>query len=270
MGNSCLWTNLRARLQLIKNTPGANYNWIWSSTGGPGLGAGRHAPGHAGGRAAHAGLLEVVRAARDALRLARRVLPDGTALPLGLAHFLEHKMFATPDGDVFDLYAKRGASRERVHDLRAHGLPLRLHVALRGEPRHPARHARHHARRRRRASSARRGSSARRSRCTTTTRLARPLQPAGRALPRPPVRHEITGTQGDDRGHRPRRAPRDARGLLPPAQPRAVRRRRRGPRGGPRGASARLVTSVPGRGHRRAAVPEPAAPASPEGARRSR
>ena len=37
-------------------------------------------------------------------------LPDGTALPVGLAHFLEHKMFATPDGDVFDLYAKRGAS----------------------------------------------------------------------------------------------------------------------------------------------------------------
>ncbi len=37
-------------------------------------------------------------------------LPDGTVLPVGLAHFLEHKMFATPDGDVFDLYAKRGAS----------------------------------------------------------------------------------------------------------------------------------------------------------------
>lgn len=37
-------------------------------------------------------------------------LPDGTALPVGLAHFLEHKMFATPEGDVFDLYAKRGAS----------------------------------------------------------------------------------------------------------------------------------------------------------------
>ena len=37
-------------------------------------------------------------------------LPDGTELPLGLAHFLEHKMFATPTGDVFDIYAKRGAS----------------------------------------------------------------------------------------------------------------------------------------------------------------
>ena len=37
-------------------------------------------------------------------------LPDGTVLPVGLAHFLEHKMFATPEGDVFDLYAKRGAS----------------------------------------------------------------------------------------------------------------------------------------------------------------
>jgi predicted Zn-dependent peptidase len=37
-------------------------------------------------------------------------LPDGTELPVGIAHFLEHKMFETPDGDVFDLYAKRGAS----------------------------------------------------------------------------------------------------------------------------------------------------------------
>jgi predicted Zn-dependent peptidase len=36
-------------------------------------------------------------------------LPDGRPLPLGLAHFLEHKMFATPTGDVFDLYARRGA-----------------------------------------------------------------------------------------------------------------------------------------------------------------
>jgi predicted Zn-dependent peptidase len=37
-------------------------------------------------------------------------LPDGRTLPIGLAHFLEHKMFETPQGDVFDLYAKRGAS----------------------------------------------------------------------------------------------------------------------------------------------------------------
>jgi len=37
-------------------------------------------------------------------------LPDGEALPDGIAHFLEHKMFQTPDGDVFDLYAARGAS----------------------------------------------------------------------------------------------------------------------------------------------------------------
>jgi predicted Zn-dependent peptidase len=37
-------------------------------------------------------------------------LPDGRELPIGLAHFLEHKMFETPKGDVFDLYAKRGAS----------------------------------------------------------------------------------------------------------------------------------------------------------------
>jgi predicted Zn-dependent peptidase len=37
-------------------------------------------------------------------------LPDGREVPQGLAHFLEHKMFATPDGDVFDVYARRGAS----------------------------------------------------------------------------------------------------------------------------------------------------------------
>ncbi len=37
-------------------------------------------------------------------------LPNGRVLPIGLAHFLEHKMFETPQGDVFDLYAKRGAS----------------------------------------------------------------------------------------------------------------------------------------------------------------
>jgi len=37
-------------------------------------------------------------------------LPDGTPLPDGIAHFLEHKMFQTEEGDVFDLYASRGAS----------------------------------------------------------------------------------------------------------------------------------------------------------------
>lgn len=37
-------------------------------------------------------------------------LPDGTPLPEGIAHFLEHKMFQTADGDVFDLYEARGAS----------------------------------------------------------------------------------------------------------------------------------------------------------------
>jgi predicted Zn-dependent peptidase len=37
-------------------------------------------------------------------------LPDGTELPVGIAHFLEHKMFQTEAGDVFDLYAARGAS----------------------------------------------------------------------------------------------------------------------------------------------------------------
>lgn len=37
-------------------------------------------------------------------------LPDGTPLPEGIAHFLEHKMFQTDAGDVFDLYEARGAS----------------------------------------------------------------------------------------------------------------------------------------------------------------
>lgn len=37
-------------------------------------------------------------------------LPDGTELPVGIAHFLEHKMFQTREGDVFDIYAARGAS----------------------------------------------------------------------------------------------------------------------------------------------------------------
>ncbi len=33
-----------------------------------------------------------------------------TALPAGVAHFLEHKMFESEDGDAFDLYARIGAS----------------------------------------------------------------------------------------------------------------------------------------------------------------
>ncbi len=37
-------------------------------------------------------------------------LPDGTELPIGIAHFLEHKMFQTEAGDVFDIYSARGAS----------------------------------------------------------------------------------------------------------------------------------------------------------------
>jgi len=37
-------------------------------------------------------------------------LPDGTSLPDGIAHFLEHKMFQSQEGDVFDLYSARGAS----------------------------------------------------------------------------------------------------------------------------------------------------------------
>jgi predicted Zn-dependent peptidase len=31
-------------------------------------------------------------------------------LPAGIAHFLEHKVFETPEGDAFDLFAARGAS----------------------------------------------------------------------------------------------------------------------------------------------------------------
>jgi len=38
-------------------------------------------------------------------------LPGRAAvLPDGIAHFLEHKVFETPDGDAFDLFAARGAS----------------------------------------------------------------------------------------------------------------------------------------------------------------
>lgn len=37
-------------------------------------------------------------------------LPGGERLPEGTAHFLEHRMFQGPEGDVFDLYAARGAS----------------------------------------------------------------------------------------------------------------------------------------------------------------
>ena len=37
-------------------------------------------------------------------------LPDGRALPVGVAHFLEHQMFQSPAGDVFDQFAARGAS----------------------------------------------------------------------------------------------------------------------------------------------------------------
>jgi len=35
--------------------------------------------------------------------------PRGEPLPDGIAHFLEHKVFETPDGDAFDLFAGRGA-----------------------------------------------------------------------------------------------------------------------------------------------------------------
>jgi len=37
-------------------------------------------------------------------------LPDGTQVPVGTAHFLEHKMFQTQEGDLFDVYASRGAA----------------------------------------------------------------------------------------------------------------------------------------------------------------
>jgi len=35
---------------------------------------------------------------------------SGKPIPDGTAHFLEHKMFETPDGDAFDAFAARGAS----------------------------------------------------------------------------------------------------------------------------------------------------------------
>ncbi|MGE0192320.1 MAG: M16 family metallopeptidase [Planctomycetota bacterium] len=36
-------------------------------------------------------------------------LPDGTRLPPGTAHLLEHQMFQDEQGDLFDTYARRGA-----------------------------------------------------------------------------------------------------------------------------------------------------------------
>ena len=36
-------------------------------------------------------------------------LPDGTLLPPGTAHLLEHQMFQDEEGDLFDTYARRGA-----------------------------------------------------------------------------------------------------------------------------------------------------------------
>ena len=35
--------------------------------------------------------------------------PRGALLPDGVAHFLEHKVFEMPEGDAFDLFARRGA-----------------------------------------------------------------------------------------------------------------------------------------------------------------
>ncbi|MDA1194278.1 MAG: pitrilysin family protein, partial [Planctomycetota bacterium] len=37
-------------------------------------------------------------------------LPEGEVLPDGIAHFLEHKMFQTEAGDVFEAFEARGAS----------------------------------------------------------------------------------------------------------------------------------------------------------------
>lgn len=54
-------------------------------------------------------------ALRSALLVARfgsldTHLADGRPLPDGTAHFLEHKMFQSEEGDLFDVYARRGAS----------------------------------------------------------------------------------------------------------------------------------------------------------------
>src|ERR1700722_13695852 len=38
MNKNYLWTKLKARLQLIRTTPGANFNWLFLA-GGPGLGS---------------------------------------------------------------------------------------------------------------------------------------------------------------------------------------------------------------------------------------
>ena len=38
MNNACLWTKLKSRLQLVRTTSGANFNWLFLA-GGPGLGS---------------------------------------------------------------------------------------------------------------------------------------------------------------------------------------------------------------------------------------
>ena len=61
-------------------------------------------------------------------------------LPAGTAHFLEHKMFESEQGDAFSLYAKTGAVGQRLYQLGPHLLPVFGHQPHRREPGHPAEH----------------------------------------------------------------------------------------------------------------------------------
>lgn len=146
--------------------------------------------------------------------------PDGAPMPLGVAHFLEHKMFATPDGDVFDVYAKRGAS---ANAYTTYGLTAYLFgctfAVQNQEPRDPPRHPPHDARRARRHRPREGDHRAGDRDVRRRPGLAEPRQPDGRAV-RPPGAPRDHGQRRDDRRDRPRPPPPRARGVLPPAQPR--------------------------------------------------
>ena len=117
----------------------------------------------------------------------RQFTLDGkpVSLPAGTAHFLEHKMCETPQGDSFSFYAKTGASANAFtsYDRTCYifsatqkieeNLDILLGlVANPGSPRRPSPRSR--------------ASSARRSRCTTTAPTGGCSTPCSAACTRPP------------------------------------------------------------------------------------